>query len=301
MPANTVFVVDDDKAVCKSLSFLLRAAGHDVETFASAAAFLNAYEPSRRGCLVLDVRMPRMTGLELQQELNARAWRIPAILITGHGTVPMAIAAMKAGAFDFIEKPLRDDSFNNPGVAYAVSQGASDALAPYAFSNYQQGLSNALAAAQQVGQNFNAGQGNQLAAIGQVGQNYNTDYANQLKALALAPQTQSLNFNDINQLFNAGAESQAQNQANLNAAINQWNYGQQLPMEMLANYGNAIQGGYGSTSTVTQPYFQNQTANLLGGALGGAALGGMLGNTLGLGTGGGALGGAGLGALLAFV
>jgi FixJ family two-component response regulator len=109
MPDNTVFVVDDDKAVCKSLGFLLRTAGHDVETFPSAAAFLNAYDPGRRGCLVLDVRMPRMTGLELQQELNARAWRIPAILITGHGTVPMAIAAMKAGAFDFIEKPLRDD------------------------------------------------------------------------------------------------------------------------------------------------------------------------------------------------
>ena len=109
MRDDTVFVVDDDKAVCKSLSFLLRTAGHEVETFPSAAAFLNAYDPGRRGCLVLDVRMPRMTGLELQQELNARGWRIPAILITGHGTVPMAIAAMKAGAFDFIEKPLRDD------------------------------------------------------------------------------------------------------------------------------------------------------------------------------------------------
>ena len=193
------------------------------------------------------------------------------------------------------------NSLNNPGVAYAVSQGAADALAPYAFSNYQQGLSNALAAAQQVGQNYNTGQGNQLAAIGQVGQNYNNDYANQIKALGLAPQTQALAFNDINQLYNAGAESQAQNQANLNAAIDQWNYQQQLPMQMLANYGNSVQGGYGSTSTVTQPYFQNQTANLLGGALGGGALGGMLGGPLGIGQGYGALGGAGLGTLLALV
>ncbi len=193
------------------------------------------------------------------------------------------------------------NSLNNPGVAYAVSQGAADALAPYAFSNYQQGLSNALAAAQQVGQNYNTGQANQLAAIGQVGQNYNNDYANQIKALGLAPQTQALSFNDINQLYNAGAESQAQNQANLNAAIDRWNYQQQLPVEMLANYGNSIQGGYGSTSTLTQPYFQNQTANLLGGALGGGALGGMLGGPLGIGQGYGALGGAGLGALLAFV
>lgn len=109
MPDNTVFVVDDDKAVRKSLSFLLKAAGHTTETFPSAASFLEAYDPSRRGCLLLDVRMPQMTGLELQQELNARDWHIPAIFITGHGTVPMAIAAMKAGAFDFIEKPLRDD------------------------------------------------------------------------------------------------------------------------------------------------------------------------------------------------
>lgn len=191
------------------------------------------------------------------------------------------------------------NSLNNPGVAYGVSQGAANALAPYAFSNYQQGLSNALTAAQQVGQNYNTGQGNQLAAIGQVGQNYNTDYGNQLKALALAPDTQGLNFNDLSQLYNAGSESQAQDQANINAAINQWNYQQQLPMQMLANYGNSIQGGYGSTSTISEPYFQNQTANVLGGALGGGILGNMLGGPLGIGSGAGSVGGAGLGALMA--
>lgn len=186
------------------------------------------------------------------------------------------------------------NSLNNPGIAYAVSQGAASALAPYAFSNYQQGLANALTAAQQVGQNYNVDQGNQLAAIGQVGQNYNADYANQLKALALAPQTQALNFNDIGQLYNAGAERQAQNQANINAAIDAWNYQQQLPLQMLANYGNSIQGGYGSTSTISQPYFQNQSANVLGGALGGGMLAGALGS-------GYAPLGAGLGALLAFL
>jgi FixJ family two-component response regulator len=109
MSDKAVFVVDDDKAVRKSLTFLLRTAGHDTEAFPSARAFLETYDPARRGCLVLDVRMPQMTGLELQHELNARGWRVPAIFITGHGTIPMAIAAMKAGAFDFIEKPLRDD------------------------------------------------------------------------------------------------------------------------------------------------------------------------------------------------
>lgn len=110
MSDRTVFVVDDDEAVCKGLTFMLRAAEHTVETFPSAAAFLKAYDPKRGGCLVLDVRMPEMTGLELQHEINARGWQIPTIFITGHGTVSIAIAAMKAGAFDFIEKPLRDDA-----------------------------------------------------------------------------------------------------------------------------------------------------------------------------------------------
>jgi two-component system response regulator FixJ len=110
MADRTVFVVDDDEAVRRALGFLLQTEGYAVEAFPSAAAFLDRYDPDRRGCLLLDVRMPHMTGLDLQHELNARGWRIPAIFITGHGTVPIAIAAMKAGAFDFIEKPLRDDA-----------------------------------------------------------------------------------------------------------------------------------------------------------------------------------------------
>lgn len=110
MADKTVFVVDDDAAVREGLRFMLRAAGYSVAAFPSARAFLDACDPHRGGCLVLDVQMPRMTGLELQQDLNLRGWRIPVIFITGHGTVPLAIAAMKAGAFDFIEKPLREDA-----------------------------------------------------------------------------------------------------------------------------------------------------------------------------------------------
>jgi FixJ family two-component response regulator len=110
MADKTVFVVDDDAAVREGLRFMLRAAGYFVAAFPSARAFLDEYDPHRGGCLVLDVQMPRMTGLELQQELNLRGWRIPVIFITGHGTVPLAIAAMKAGAFDFVEKPLREDA-----------------------------------------------------------------------------------------------------------------------------------------------------------------------------------------------
>jgi two-component system, LuxR family, response regulator FixJ len=107
MPDKTVFVVDDDAAVRKGLAFLLRAAGYTVEAFPSALSFLEDCDPRRGGCLLLDVRM---TGVELQQQLNIRGWRIPVIFITGHGTVSLAIAAIKAGAFDFVEKPLREES-----------------------------------------------------------------------------------------------------------------------------------------------------------------------------------------------
>jgi two-component system response regulator FixJ len=110
MPDKTVFVVDDDAAVRQGLRFMLRVAEYDVEAFPSARSFLENYDPRRGGCLLLDVQMPQMTGLDLQQQLNVRGWRIPVIFITGHGTVPLAIAAMKSGAFDFIEKPLREDS-----------------------------------------------------------------------------------------------------------------------------------------------------------------------------------------------
>jgi two-component system response regulator FixJ len=110
MPNETVIVVDDDTAVRQGLRFMLRAAGYSVDAFPSARSFLEDYDPRRGGCLLLDVQMPQMTGLELQQRLNVRGWRIPVIFITGHGTVPLAISAMKAGAFDFIEKPLREDA-----------------------------------------------------------------------------------------------------------------------------------------------------------------------------------------------
>jgi FixJ family two-component response regulator len=110
MQDKTVFVVDDDAAVRHGLRFMLHAAGYSVEAFPSARSFLEDYDPRRGGCLLLDVQMPQMSGFELQQQLNVRGWRIPVIFITGHGTVPQAIAAVKAGAFDFIEKPLREDT-----------------------------------------------------------------------------------------------------------------------------------------------------------------------------------------------
>jgi FixJ family two-component response regulator len=104
----TIFVVDDDAAVRDALKLLLRSVGQAVETFGSGQEFVDAYSEDRPGCLVLDIRMPGMSGLELQQKLNERHSILPIIFITGHGDVPMAVEAMQAGAVDFIKKPLRD-------------------------------------------------------------------------------------------------------------------------------------------------------------------------------------------------
>lgn len=106
--APTVFVVDDDEGVRNSLRFLLKSVGLPTHTLASAGEFLDSYKPNQAGCLVLDVRMPGMSGLELQQQLNVRGAVIPVIFITGHGDIPMAVEAMQQGAFDFLQKPFRD-------------------------------------------------------------------------------------------------------------------------------------------------------------------------------------------------
>ncbi|MEX1994514.1 MAG: response regulator [Steroidobacteraceae bacterium] len=107
-PAPVVFVVDDDDAVRSSLKLLLKSAGLATETYATATDFLAAYDPDRAGCLVLDIRMPAMNGLELQDELNCRGAIVPVIFITGHGDVPMAVEAMQHGAMEFLQKPFRD-------------------------------------------------------------------------------------------------------------------------------------------------------------------------------------------------
>jgi FixJ family two-component response regulator len=108
MPDKTVFVVDDDAAVTQGLRFMLRAAAYSVKAFPSARSFLEDYDPRRGGCLLLDVRMPQMTGLELQQQLNLRGWRIPVIFITGHGTLRWR-RSDEGWRLDFIEKPLCED------------------------------------------------------------------------------------------------------------------------------------------------------------------------------------------------
>lgn len=106
----TVFIVDDDDSVRRALQRLAGSVGLNVETFASAQAFLDRYDSSRAGCLVLDVRMPGLSGLDLQDELNVRGITIPVVFMTGHGDVPMSVRAMKAGAVDFISKPFNDQA-----------------------------------------------------------------------------------------------------------------------------------------------------------------------------------------------
>jgi FixJ family two-component response regulator len=104
----TVFIVDDDEGARNSLRFLLKSVGLPAATFDSAQEFLAGYMPHQSGCLVLDVRMPGMSGLELQQELNRRGAVIPVVFVTGHGDVPMAVEAIQQGAFDFVQKPYRE-------------------------------------------------------------------------------------------------------------------------------------------------------------------------------------------------
>lgn len=105
---SRVFVIDDEAAVRDAIGLLIRSVGMKCEAFASADEFLARYDSAVPGCLVLDIRLPGMSGLQLQDRLNERAVSLPIIMITGHGTIQMAVRAVKAGAFDFLEKPFRD-------------------------------------------------------------------------------------------------------------------------------------------------------------------------------------------------
>jgi two-component system, LuxR family, response regulator FixJ len=104
-----VHVIDDDEAVRQSLEFLLRTAGVTARTYDSAAAFLNALPTIETGCVITDVRMPGISGIELLRRLDELQVKLPVIVITGHGDVPLAVEAMKSGAIDFFEKPYEDE------------------------------------------------------------------------------------------------------------------------------------------------------------------------------------------------
>jgi FixJ family two-component response regulator len=120
----TVIVVDDDASVRRSLERLLRAAGHRVETFASARELLDRHDSDRPDCLVLDVRMPGLTGLDAHEAMVAAGHDIPVIFITGHGDIPLRGQAMKAGAVDFLPKPFDDQAFLD-AIQQALAKGGT--------------------------------------------------------------------------------------------------------------------------------------------------------------------------------
>ncbi len=117
MSEATVYVVDDDDATRDALSWLLRSRGVQARSWPSAEAFLAEYSDAMRGCIVLDVRMEGMSGVELFEQLLARGSHLPVIFLTGHGDVPLAVAALKKGAFDFVEKPFNDNDLVDRIVA----------------------------------------------------------------------------------------------------------------------------------------------------------------------------------------
>ena len=123
----SVYVVDDDGAMCRSVVFLAESVGWRARGFDRAESFLAEVNPGAVGCLVLDVRMPTMSGLELQQAMNTRGLRLPIIFITGHGDVSMAVQAMKDGAADFIEKPFKDQVLLD-AIARAVRRSQAGAI-----------------------------------------------------------------------------------------------------------------------------------------------------------------------------
>ena len=121
LPNADVFVVDDDPLIRDSLAQLIRSVGLNAETFSSAQAFLDRELPNKPCCLVLDIRMPGLSGLDLQDELAIKGFSIPIIFITGHGTVPMSVRAMKAGAVDFLQKPFEDQELLD-AIHHAIEQ-----------------------------------------------------------------------------------------------------------------------------------------------------------------------------------
>ena len=128
-----VYIVDDDDGMRRALGVLMTTVGYQPAAFAGPREFLAKHDPSQPSCLVLDVRMPEMSGLELQQHLNRSGSMLPVILVSGHGDIPMAVQAMKDGAFDFLQKPFRDqellDRINGALKLDAENRASTDRLA----------------------------------------------------------------------------------------------------------------------------------------------------------------------------
>jgi len=159
----TIFIVDDDEAVRDSLRWLLEANGYQVKCHASAEAFLNSYDPKQLAVLIVDVRMPGMSGLELQEALLARDAKIPMVFITGHGDVPMAVNTMKKGAVDFLEKPFNEAELRSI-VARMIDIAVEDHQKELERRNHEEILARLTAREQQVLERIVAGRLNKQIA-----------------------------------------------------------------------------------------------------------------------------------------
>ena len=144
-----IFVVDDDAAMRRSLAYLFDSAGWQVETFESARDFLHRYAGHTPGCLLLDVRMPLMSGLELQQELSRHAISLPVIFLSGHGDLAMAVQTMKAGACDFLEKPCKDQVLLD-AVSRAVGRSVEESRSAASTTTAQSALARLTAREREV-------------------------------------------------------------------------------------------------------------------------------------------------------
>lgn len=159
----TIYVVDDDEAVRDSLRWLLEANGYRVRCFASGEEFLSAYDPAQVAVLIVDVRMPGMSGLELQEALIARKSSIPIVFITGHGDVPMAVSTMKKGAIDFLEKPFNEADLRTI-VGRMIEQATTRASQAQVQKDQQEVLGRLTAREQQVLERIVAGRLNKQIA-----------------------------------------------------------------------------------------------------------------------------------------
>ena len=145
--ASTVYIVDDDEAVRDSLRWLLEANTYRVKAFASAEAFLSEYREDQPGVLIVDVRMPGMSGLQLQEELINRKSLMPVVFITGHGDVPMAVNTMKKGAVDFLEKPFNETELRE--IVSRMFEQANDNLQKFTAQREHEAMLGRLTAREQ--------------------------------------------------------------------------------------------------------------------------------------------------------
>lgn len=162
--APCVYIIDDEEAVRDSLALLLRSVGLATKLFPDGGSFLAAFHADMQGCVVLDVRMPRMGGLELQQELNRRGCALPLIFMSGHGDVPMAVEAMRAGALDFLQKPFHDEDMIRR-VQRALEQGERDTAALAERNGLRQRFETLTPREREVAERIVAGDANKVIAM----------------------------------------------------------------------------------------------------------------------------------------